>query len=171
VDALNQLKRSTFKDAFNRVGDKVTDVLEFAIADKYYDNLIEAFKTNNLKVNGVDLETFNKAYKTAIEAKKILNIARKRPLAGFVSKLTAAGLGVYFGNMLGGPVGAVIGPGVAQVGANLIGGATMFAKGATGKALSTLDKANVSIPAVAGAGAISGANAASPDDYLNQLGY
>lgn len=171
LDALNNLKRSTFKNAFNNSGDKVTDVLEFAIADKYYDNLIETFKSNNLKVNGVELEVFNKAYKTAIEAKKILNVARKRPLAGFISRLTAAGLGVYFGNMLGGPAGAIIGPALAQKGAGALGGMSMFAKGAAGKAINVAGKANVSIPAVAGSTAISGANAATPDDYLNQLGY
>lgn len=172
LDALNQLKRSTFKNAFNSAGDKVTDVLEFAIADKYYDNLIDAFKTNNIKVNGIDLETFNKTYKTAIEAKKILNIARKRPLAGLVSRLTAAGLGVYFGSMFGGPVGAIVGPGVAQFGAKGLGAISQFAKGAAGKAASVAGKANVAVPTAVGAGTVSGANALTPEqDYIKQLGY
>lgn len=133
---LNNLKRTTFKNAFNNAGDKVTDVLEFALGDKLYDTLSAALKEKGVTFNGVNLETFNAGYKNAIDAQKVLNLARKRPLAGFVSKLSAAGLGLYFGQMFG-PVGAALGPFVAQPLAGLVGGATNIAKGIGAKAIST----------------------------------
>lgn len=135
VDSLNRLKRSVFKNAYNSAGDKVTDVLEFAIGDKLYENLVATLKQRGVNFNGMDLDVFNAPYQKAINAQKILNMGRKRPLAGLLSKGSAVVGSMFFGNMIGGPAVGILAPLIAPKAAGVVGGVANMARGAAAKAI------------------------------------
>ncbi len=120
VSSLNELKRSTFKNAFNQAGDKVSDDVEFAIADVLKNGIEDS--TKGLKVQGKSVADFNREYGTIIQARKLLKIAEGRKEVGLLGNLVALGIGSSLGRALGGPVGSAIG---------LAGGQTV-AKGVAG---------------------------------------
>ena len=118
LDNLNQLKRSTFKGAYNNTGLKVSDVVEFDIGDVLKSNLENALNQAGVKVGGKTLEDFNKEYGTVITSRKLLKMAQGKPQLGFYGNLTSRVLGGIIGGAVGGGIpgeiaGTLIAPSVA----------------------------------------------------------
>lgn len=103
VSDLNELKRSTFKNAFNSAGFKVSDVVEYKLADKMYDGLKNL--TQDTPVMGkYPIQDFNKAYQVAIKAEQMLKASVGRPQVGFTERLLLDAIG--FG--ISGPGGGFV---------------------------------------------------------------
>lgn len=98
---INQLKRSTFANAFNQAGTKVRDAVEFDLGNMLKDKIEAA--TKDIPVMGkYPISEINRAYGVALTAKKLLKTAMGRPQVGFLTRLLSDGIG--FGT--GGPWGA-----------------------------------------------------------------
>jgi hypothetical protein len=118
LDNLNQLKRSTFKGAYNNTGLKVSDVVEFDIGDVLKTNLENSLSQAGVKVGGKTLEEFNKEYGTVITSRKLLKMAQGKPQLGFYGNLTSRVLGGIIGGAVGGGIpgeiaGTLIAPTIA----------------------------------------------------------
>lgn len=113
---LNQFKRTTFKNAFNKAGDKVMDAVEFDIADVAKNSIEKAVK--GLRIDGKDIGSFNRIFGNKIEAAKLLKTATGRAEIGFTGKIVGALAGGSIGAAVGGPggaaVGAVLGPTIGK---------------------------------------------------------
>jgi len=120
LDALNELKRSTFRGAYNKAGQKVLDAVEHEIGGVLNKNLQRI--TEGLNISGQDIRAFNKSYGTLIETKKLLDIARTRPELGLMGKLISASVGGAIGTAVGGPVGTAAGLLAGQTGGKLVAG-------------------------------------------------
>lgn len=107
VFKLNKFKRTTFKNAYSRAGDKVSDAIEFDIADATKSSIEKAVK--GLKIDGSDIANFNRNYGTKINAAKLLKTATGRAEIGFTGKIVGAIAGASFGTAVGGPAGAAAG--------------------------------------------------------------
>jgi hypothetical protein len=120
VDRLNKLKRSTFKEAFNRAGDKVNDAIEFRAGDIFKTNVEESLK--GLTINGLPADAFNKEYGTVINARKLLKIASGRNEIGVVGRIISTMVGGSVGAATGGLGGGALGTAVGQNVGGLIAG-------------------------------------------------
>lgn len=120
AESLNIFKRSTYKGAFNKAGDKVSDTVEYDIGDAVYKNLSDALE--RVKISGQSLRDFNAEYSLAITARKLLKTAIGRKQAGFLAKLLSGLAGSSLGAMFGGPMGAALGTVVAPAAAEAIAG-------------------------------------------------
>lgn len=107
VNRLNNLKRSTYKNAYTKGGDKVLDAVEHSIGDVYNDMLSDALK--GLKINGKTFTEFNKEYGNIIRARKYLKLAQGKSQVGLVGKLVSAAAGGAVGSMAGPGIGTAIG--------------------------------------------------------------
>lgn len=107
IETLNKLKRSTYKNAYNKAGDKVLDYVEHDIGD-----VLRVFiedSTQGLTLNGKAIGEFNREYGNLILARKLLKAAESRKQVGLIGKLIALGVGGSIGTALGGPIGAAVG--------------------------------------------------------------
>ncbi len=120
VDRFNEFKRTVFKNAYNKAGEKVLDEVEFDIGDLAKKYIQQA--TQGLKVAGVPIQDFNKEYGTLIKARKLLYIAQTRKQIGLIGHLIASAVGGGFGTHLGGPVGTGLGAAVGNSTAEMITG-------------------------------------------------
>lgn len=110
VSKLNNLKRSTFDNAYNNAGDKVVDFVEHDMGDVLYSHVKDALKEKGIGPEGKSLEDFNKEYGNIITSKKLLKIAQSRPEIGLVGKLTSRAIGALVGGVFGGgPIGSATG--------------------------------------------------------------
>jgi len=109
VNRLNALKRSTYKGAFNKAGNKVLDAVEFDIADILKKNI--EYYTDKLptKVDGMSIREFNQQYSTLLNAQKLLKVAKSRAELGLIGKAAGMTMGAGVGSVVGGPVGAGLG--------------------------------------------------------------
>ena len=116
VDKLNNLKRSTYQNAYNQAGNKVLDSVEHDAADVFKNSIESA--TDGLTIDGKAVGDFNREYGTAIQSKKLLKIASGRPQIGLLGKMTSKAIGSLVGASVGGPVGfatgGVLGDGIAE---------------------------------------------------------
>ncbi len=106
VERLNELKRSTYKNAYNQAGDKVIDFVEHDIGDILRQEIELSVK--DLKIGGKLIGEFNKEYGNVIQARKLLRIAKSRPQVGLVGKLLAISMAGPLGTAIGGPAGGAI---------------------------------------------------------------
>lgn len=118
LDALNQLKRSTYDSAYNTAGSKVLDDVLADVGDVFRSNIEEG--TKGLKIDGKDIAEFNKEYGTVINARKLLKAASSRKDVGFLGKIVASIAGASAGSLIpvpavGSAVGAALGPSIAEV--------------------------------------------------------
>lgn len=138
---INQLKRSTYENAFNRAGDKVLDDVEFAMGDKLKGvvELIADGPTGRKLIRGKSLSQFNKDYGTIINARKLLKIAESRDQLGGMGKFISTILGGVFGGVAGGGIGAGVGALAGQqVGKIVAGTATRSAIGSAARRFSQI---------------------------------
>lgn len=106
---LNVLKRSTFKNAFNKAGSKVLDDVEFAIGDALYDKIKTGLK--GLKVNGLPIESFNENYAKLLQSQKLLKAAVGKRQASWITERV---IGYLAGHALSGtPIGGLVGVGLS----------------------------------------------------------
>lgn len=119
IQNLNELKRSTMKQAFNTAGTKVRDDVEFAIGDAMRDNEVKVLDAAGTQIEGKSFTDFNKEYSTIITARKILKAAQGRNQLGLTGNLTARFVSSIVGGALGGVpgevIGAIVGPKVGEV--------------------------------------------------------
>ncbi len=101
VEKINSLKRSYFKNAFNKAGDQVTNEARLAVGETLYKDVLESIP---------QLKAINKEYGQIIQAKKLLGKALGRNEIGLVGNIAS----LFVGGTLGGGVGAVIAPKVAE---------------------------------------------------------
>jgi hypothetical protein len=125
---LNKFKRSTYKNAYNRAGDKVLDFVEHDIGDTVRrtmeKKLDAAAKGKGISIDGVKLGDFNREYGTALTAMKLLKTASTRPQTGFIQRLVSSVIGAGVGNVFG-PAGSYVGASVAPAVTEVIGGGLM----------------------------------------------
>lgn len=110
VNELNKLKRSTYKGAYNKAGEKVIDSVEHDIGDVLRLNIEEALQGR--KIAGTTFGEFNKRYGTIITARNLLKIAETRAEVGLTSKLIA----IVVASSLSAPFGGGVGSAVAGAG-------------------------------------------------------
>jgi hypothetical protein len=159
AQTVNRLKRATFKNAYNKKGTDVLSDVDFAIADTIYDELADSLLRSGVRINGKDLRSFNMDYKSAITARKILQItANKNP------SVIARALSVALGYVAGQGWGALGGLALAQPGGNLISGTLNTLKSGAAAA-SGLKAPRGTLKAVEAARQTSGL-----DEYLKSLG-
>lgn len=110
IEKVNQFKRTYYKNAFNKAGDKVVNDARLALGDSLYQDVLQ---------NVPQLKSINKDYGKVILARKILGKAVGRNQLGLIGNIvsTAAGsmAGASMGGPLGGAAGAVVGPKIAKV--------------------------------------------------------
>lgn len=125
---LNKFKRSTYKNAYNRAGDKVLDFVEHDIGDvarrTMEKKLDAAAKGKGITIDGVKLGDFNREYGTALTAMKLLKTASTRPQTGFIQRLVSSVIGAQAGSLMG-PVGSYMGASIAPAVSEAIGGGLM----------------------------------------------
>ena len=140
----NKFKRTTFENAFNKVGDKVIDDIEFVIGDAARGMLDESMR--GLKIAGQSFEEFNHNYGLLIEGRKIIKSAvGKTQMSKLFESLLGGTLGYAFGSAAGGLSfglgGALAG---ASFGKSLIEQLPVTAiKSGIGASLETLGKAKI----------------------------
>jgi len=144
---LNKLKRSTFKNAFNQTGTKVSDAVEYMLGDVMktgIENATGGFKDYsgktfpNIKIDGKTIGEFNKEYGVALNAKKLLKIAMGRPQANFIEHLVSSSFGGAVGSAFG-PLGAGVGTLAGEAAAKSVPmTAIKSAAGKTGRAASNI---------------------------------
>lgn len=111
--ALNEFKRTTYRNAYNKAGNKVLDDVEHAIGDIARKSIEQGLE--GLKIQGLPIKQFNADYGKLLQLKKLLKIASGRPqISGIAERLLGSALG--FG--VAGPGGSLLG---AAVGHQLIG--------------------------------------------------
>ncbi|MCA9325601.1 hypothetical protein KDA23_06095, partial [Candidatus Saccharibacteria bacterium] len=143
LTGLNEFKRSTYNSAYNAAGDKVNDAVEHEIADVVRQNIVDAIP-EGATINGKSYLEFNEEYGKAIQARRLLDIARSRKQVGFLGKLVSIAVGSGIGTSAGGVVGAAAGAGIGPVVAEQVAGsATRSAVGATSQLVSELLKPEV----------------------------
>lgn len=132
---LNELKRGTFKGAFNKAGSKVLGEVEYAIGDVYKTAIEGASK--GLKVAGKDIGDFNEDYGNLINARKFLAASESKNgglLEKVFSSIISGGLGSVLGPF-GTSIGAVAGPlvekPVVDAGTSILGNILNKAAGPT----------------------------------------
>ncbi len=123
VDKLNIFKRSTYQNAFNKAGNKVSDVVEYDIADRARVAIERA--TKGLKIGDKSVGEFNKEYGNLIQLRKILKLADGRPELGFTKRIMARIVGGLVGSSLGGIPGLVGGELLAEPIANQLAGTSV----------------------------------------------
>lgn len=133
---LNKLKRSTYKNAYSKAGDRVIDSVEHDIADVLRLSIQKA--TQGMKIEGKAIADFNREYGTLINARKLLKIAESRKQIGFMGKLLATTMGGAIGTSFGGPLGTAVGAAAAQPVAEGIAGTA--ARSLFGAGLKSLSK-------------------------------
>lgn len=106
---LNELKRSTYREAYNKAGDKVADWVEHDMADIFKTTIEDVGAKSGKQIDGMEIGAFNKRYGTAIEARKLLKISQSRPQIGLVGKIVGTMVGGTIGTAVGGPAGAAAG--------------------------------------------------------------
>jgi hypothetical protein len=120
IDRLNVLKRSTFKNAYNKAGDKVLDDVEFAIGDVYKTSIEDATRGFNIdSVTGKpqSIKEFNYDYGSLLNAKKLLTLVQgKNVVSATSTRLITSILGAFLGYEAGGEKGAIIGGGLGLAG-------------------------------------------------------
>lgn len=136
ISRLNDLKRSTYKNAYNKGGDKILDDVEFSTGDVYKTAIEKA--TKGLELNGKSIAEFNKEYGTLIQARKLLKIAQGRNQLGAMGRLLSGIAGYSIGNALGGPIGGAAGVFGGEILAKNIAGTG--ARSVVGAGLQTLSK-------------------------------
>lgn len=120
VNSLNELKRSTYKNAYNKAGSKVIDSVEHDIGDILRIRIESA--TKGLKVNGKSIGEFNAEYGKLLEARKLLKVAASRPEIGLIGKIIGTMAGSSIGGAVGGPLGVAIGAGLGpKIGTKIAG--------------------------------------------------
>ena len=120
IKALNEFKRSTYKGAYNKAGDKILDTVEHDIGDISRLNIERA--TVGQTINGKSIGEFNKEYGTIIESLKLLRVAQSRKQIGLVGKILAMSVGGSIGTAAGGGIGTAAGVAVSNPIANAIAG-------------------------------------------------
>jgi hypothetical protein len=120
VGRINDLKRSTYKNAYNKAGEKVLDDVEHAIGD-ILKNEVEAASgaISGVKINGMTLQEFNRYYGDIINARKFLKAAVGKAQAGFFTRLALISAFASAGSP-GGIGGVFLGGAAAQATANKI---------------------------------------------------
>jgi hypothetical protein len=99
---LNQFKRTTYNNAYNKAGDKVLDDVEHAIGDVAWNHLNEGLR--GLKIAGQSYEQFNQNYGLLIQGRKLMRAAIGKPeLSAITERLLAS--------LIGGAVGGLPGAG------------------------------------------------------------
>lgn len=135
--AINEFKRSTYKNAYNKAGDKVLDSIEHDIGDIVRKQMEAGLE--GLKIQGLPIKQFNADYGKLLELKKLIKIASGRPQ---VSGITERLLGAALGFTAAGPGGSLLG---AAVGHQLIGNLPITAaRSATAAGLSKLGSVQMS---------------------------
>lgn len=111
---LNQLKRTTYQNAYNGAGNKVLDDVEHSMGDVLRKQMETGLQ--GLKVGGLDIGAFNKQYGTLLESRKLLKLAMGRSeLSNWSERLLGGLIGATTGGgIYGGAVGAVLGPAVFE---------------------------------------------------------
>jgi hypothetical protein len=108
---LNQLKRTTYGNAYNKAGEKVVDGVEHSIGDAFRGILDENLR--GLKVAGQSFEEFNHNYGLLIESRKLLKMAVGKPeISALTERLLGGSLGYLvgaFGGASTGGLGALTG--------------------------------------------------------------
>lgn len=98
---LNQFKRTTYQNAYNKAGDKVLDDVEHGIGDVVRNQLEEGLK--GLKIDGMPIEEFNRQYGLLIQGRKLIKASvGKAELSPITERLLAA----LIGGGVAGPAGA-----------------------------------------------------------------
>ena len=105
VDKLNIFKRSTYKNAYNKAGNKVLDTVEHDIGDAARIAIERATKGG--KIGDKLVGDFNREYGNLIQIKKLLKLAAGRPELGFTKRITSRIIGGLIGYGLGGIPGVV----------------------------------------------------------------
>jgi hypothetical protein len=108
AEKLNQFKRTTYQNAYNKAGQKVVDEIEHAAGDVIRNHMLEELSdmTISSKAGSVDLGTFSRAYGDLLAARKFLKIAEMRPeISGVTSRL----VGALIGSMAFGGAPGIIG--------------------------------------------------------------
>lgn len=147
---INQLKRSTFANAFNQAGTKVRDAVEYDLGNMLKDKIEVA--TKDIPVMGkYPISEINRAYGVALTAKKLLKVAMGRPQVGFITRLLSDAIGLGTAGPMGGIAAHVI-EGNAPVTA---------AKAFVGKAATAASKVvpKIKVPAGAAMAATAGSRA------------
>lgn len=105
---LNEFKRSTYRNAYNKVGDKVLDDVEHAIGDVARQQLEEGLK--GLKIAGQSFEEFNRQYGLLIQGRKLLKDAIGKPeMSAITERLLGSLIGFGIGQGPGAILGAALG--------------------------------------------------------------
>ena len=119
ISRLNALKRSTYKDAYTKAGDKVLDWVEHDLGDIYKTAIEDA--TKGLTLEGKPIGDFNKEYGDLITTKKLLTLVQGKNVSTKIGgKLVTSMLGALTGYELGGKQGAVEGAVGGYAGAALL---------------------------------------------------
>ncbi len=106
ISRLNELKRSTFSNAYNVGGDKVLNWVEHDVGSVYKNAIEDA--TNGLTLDGKSIKDFNKEYGIALTTKKLLRTASTRPEIDFLGRGTGRLASTFLADKLGGIPGAII---------------------------------------------------------------
>lgn len=107
VEKLNKLKRSTYESAYSKAGEKVLDYVEAAMGNVLKTSIEGA--TQGLTLGKQSIEAFNKEYGNLLNAKALLNIARKKGGLGLSGKAILLLLGAELGGIGGELAGLAIG--------------------------------------------------------------
>ena len=119
ISRLNELKRTTYSNAYTKAGDKVLDTVEHDIGDVLKKGIEQA--TNKLKVGSKSIAAFNKAYGTVINARKLLKVAQGKNQLGIFGRLISGLVGGSVGATVGGgPLGTAVGFGLTEEGAKIL---------------------------------------------------
>lgn len=135
---LNLFKRSTMEGAYNKVGTKVNDEIEYKIADVVYDNLQNAANKANILFDGKKLADFNADYKAIVQTRKLLKLAIGKPEVGMLAKILSFTVGSSLGFSTGGPLGMVGGVTASSMLTKALGGTA--AKSTAAKVLEFLSE-------------------------------
>ncbi len=105
---LNEFKRSTYRNAYNRAGEKVLDDVEHAIGDVVRGQMETGLK--GLKVEGQAIEEFNRQYGLLIQGRKLVKASIGRPeLSPITERLLASLIGGAVGGLPGAGAGLAFG--------------------------------------------------------------
>lgn len=119
LNILNNFKRTTYQNAYNKAGEKVLDSVEHDIGDIARLNIESASK--GLTLNGKNISEINKEYGTIIKARKLLKIASTRKEIGVIGRLLVTSIGGAIGSVSGG-FGTAVGMAAGQPVAHIIAG-------------------------------------------------
>lgn len=119
ISRLNELKRSTYQDAYTKAGDKVLDWVEHDTGDIYRKAIEKA--TDGLMIEGKTIGEFNKLYGDIIVTKKLLKLVQFKNVSGkLVGRSLSSMLGALAGYEVGGKKGAIEGAATGFVGAAIL---------------------------------------------------